>query len=365
MPSDATILTLVQALQLVGLAPCIFVALLLVILARRNRQGLLPAAYFLSLACAFALPLLAVFSADTPHPAVSAALLAGESMLVAFAFLMVLQFLHGRIPSLPYWLVLAIPLVGGSVLVYASLVQGDCAHDYVCSDIAAIRTLYNVFGSSLVLLLLTYYLSRFPGFGREDRDRRHKYALIVALIAVHVVLLVVDLAQLAETLTANKAFSIATVLRLTFIYLVMTSLFRVFYPARTLRQVIEVPVEVPVPMAPAYDPAQDLPHVKTLQTLLDNGVYREMRLNRAALAKKVGIGEHHLSRVINHHFGKSFNDLINDLRIEDAKRRLKGEATAITTIAFEIGFNSIASFNRVFKTKVGKSPTDYRANTPS
>jgi len=361
MPNDNTILTMVQALQLVGLVPCVFVAVLLVILARRNPQGLLPAGYFLSLACAFALPLLAVFSSDTAHPVLNAALLAGESMLVAFAFLMVLQFLHGRMPLLPYWLVLAIRLIGGSVLVYASLMQGDCTQDHVCSDTAAIRTLYNVFGSSLVLLLLTYYLSRFSGFGREDRDRRHKYALIVALISVHVLLLATDLAQLAEMLTATKAFSIATILRLTFIYLVMTSLFRVFYPARIMRQFIEVPVEVPVPMAPVYDPTQDVQHVEKLQALLDARIYREMRLNRAALAKKVGIGEHHLSRVINHHFGKSFNDLINDLRIEEAKQRLRSETTAITTIAFEIGFNSIASFNRVFKAKVGKSPTDYRS----
>lgn len=365
MPNSDPILTLTQALQLVGLVPCLFTTLLFIILIRRNRQVIIPAAYFFSLACAFALPTVEIFFPDTQRIGLTAALLAGESMLVAMAFLMVLQFMHGRIPPLPYWLVLAIPLIGGSVLVYASLVQGDCTRDHVCADIAAIRTLYNVFGSSLVLLLLTYYLSRFTGFGREDRERRHKYALIVALIAVHVLLLVADLSQLAEILSADKAFSIATVLRLTFIYLVMTSLFRVFYPARILRQFIEVPVEVPVPMAPVYDPTHDLQHVETLQALLDARVYREMRLNRAALAKKVGIGEHHLSRVINYHFGKSFNDLINDLRIDEAKQRLKSETTAITTIAFETGFNSIASFNRVFKAKVGKSPTEYRTNTPS
>jgi AraC-like DNA-binding protein len=359
MPSNETMFTLVQALQLVGLAPCVFVVLLLAFLVRRNRQVILPAAYFLSLACAFTLPLLDVFFPLTPHTLLTAVLLAGESMLAALAFLMILQFMQGQVPKLPYWLVLAIPLIGGGVLVYASLVQGDCLHDMECTDIESARTLYNVFGSSLVFLLLIYYISRFSGFAKDDVERRHKYALILALIAIHLLVLAVELAQLEGIVKAIKAFSIETVFRLTFIYLAMTSLFRVFYPSLIREKVVMVPVAHP------YDPEQDVPHVQTLQVLLDSGIHREMRLNRAALAKKVGIGEHHLSRVINHHFNKSFNDLINDYRIEEAKRRLKNEPTQITTIAFEIGFNSIASFNRVFKTKVGVSPTEYRANNPS
>ncbi len=55
-------------------------------------------------------------------------LLMGESMLTAFSFLLICQFMIGRIPPLPYWLVLAIPLVGGGELIYASMMQaGDTA----------------------------------------------------------------------------------------------------------------------------------------------------------------------------------------------------------------------------------------------
>ncbi len=351
-----SVLTLAQALQLVGLAPCLFVVAFLLGMVRKNPQALIPIGYFLSLACGFALPLADIFISGA-HDRMIAGLLFGESVLVAFSFLLILQFLIGRVPPLPYWLVLAIPLVGGGSMIYASLMQGSeaCLRDQVCMDVQSVRTLYNIFSSAMVFLLLVYYSSRFKGMESEDIVRRHKYWLIVALIAVHLLVLAVDLARLGHHLTVVQAQFTETVFRLTFIYLVITSLFRVFFPALATK-IIEVPV------GRAYDHAADLTYAETIKTLLTTQrAYREMRLNRARLAKKVGIGEHHLSRVINHHFGMSFNELINGYRIEEAKERLKGEATPITTIAFEVGFNSIASFNRVFKAKVGVSPTEFRS----
>jgi AraC-like DNA-binding protein len=47
--------------------------------------------------------------------------------------------------------------------------------------------------------------------------------------------------------------------------------------------------------------------------------------------------------------------------VEEAKQRLSDEETAVTVIAFEVGFSSIASFNRVFKGLTGMSPSAYRS----
>jgi AraC-like DNA-binding protein len=354
-----TVLTLTQALQLVGLVPCVFIILFLASRAHRDRQVWIPIGYFVALAFSFSLPLLSIFYPSPPHVLVAGMLFA-ESTWGAFTFLMLLQFMSGRVPPLPYWLVLAIPLVGSASMLHTSLIPAS-ACSMECVDSQSMHTLYNVLSSSLIFLLLVYYSARFPGLAAIDRDRAHKYALIVSLIVLHLFVLAIDLAHLAGHVTAAQAECIQTVLRLTFIYLVITSLFRVFYPS-LLTQF------VPVPAAQAYNPAVDVPHAETIKKLLEEDkAYREMRLNRAALAKKIGIGEHHLSRVINQHFGKSFNDLINGYRIEEAKKRLKSEPTQITTIAFEVGFNSIASFNRVFKERVGVSPTEFRgtANTPS
>lgn len=353
-------LTLTQALELVGLMPCLFVVLFLASLARRDPQVIIPACYFASLACGFALPLIGIFAPFAEAKGLTGALLFGESALAAFAFLLILQFMLGRVPPPVYWLVLAIPALGGGTLIYASLMQGSeaCLSEQVCMDVQSVRTLYNVFASAMVFLLLVYYSSRFKGLG-DGEQKQHKYALMVALIALHLLVLAVDLARLSNHLALAQAHFIETVFRLTFIYLAITSLFRVFYP--TL-----VPQMAQLSGGRPYNPDADLPHAAAVRALLEGKVHREMRLNRARLAKKVGIGEHHLSRVINHHFKMSFNDLINGYRIEEAKQRLASETTPVTVIAFEVGFNSIASFNRVFKQKAGVSPTEFRsANTPS
>lgn len=354
-------LTLVQALDLVGLIPCAFVVLFLLGMVRRDAQVIIPACYFSSLACGFILPLVTVFAPFSESRWLSGGLLFGESALAALAFLLIMQFLLGRVPPLKYWLVLAIPFIGGGMLIYASFMQDNdlCLRQQdECFDIPTIRALYNILSSALVFLLLVYYAARLKGPQGEGAQKKHKYWLMVALIALHLLMLAADLARIAGHLTVAQAHFIETVFRLTFIYLVLTSLFRVFYPALA-------PQIIQTPGARSYNPAADLPHVANLKALLEGArVYREMRLNRARLAKKAGIGEHHLSRIINHHFGMSFNDLINGYRIEEAKHRLKYETTAITAIAFEVGFNSIASFNRVFKRKVGVSPTEFRSLPP-
>src|SRR4051812_45021546 len=105
-------LTITQALQLVGLTPCLFLIVFLLTLLPRNPQTVIPIFYFIALASGFALPLLGL--SPYAHKAwLVGMLLLQESTLTAFSFLLICQFMTGRIPSLPYWLVLAIPLLGG------------------------------------------------------------------------------------------------------------------------------------------------------------------------------------------------------------------------------------------------------------
>jgi AraC-like DNA-binding protein len=352
------VLTLTQALQLVGLAPCLFVILFLCVLSTRNRQAIIPIFYFIALVCSFALPLLDLYPAAARNHFVEGGMLLAESTLTAFSFLLICQFMSGRVPSLPYWLVLAIPFLGGSSLIYASLLQepDTCLIDQSCWDISTIKTLYHVFSSSFIFLLLLYYASRAGGLHSEDITKKHKYWLIIALILLHLMVLAIELARVMGRITPDDAMFASTMFKLTFIYLVITSLFRVFYPGLATQVMT-------LASGATYNPDVDKHHADRIRLLLENDhIYRQMRLNRATLSEMVGIGEYHLSRVINRHFGKNFNELLNTYRIEEAKQRLRSENTQITVIGFEVGFNSIASFNRVFKTKVGTSPTEYRNN---
>jgi AraC-like DNA-binding protein len=54
---------------------------------------------------------------------------------------------------------------------------------------------------------------------------------------------------------------------------------------------------------------------------------------------------------------------VNAFRIEEAKRLLHQEEfknQTIASIAFEVGFNSISSFNTAFKKATGETPMAYR-----
>jgi AraC-like DNA-binding protein len=62
---------------------------------------------------------------------------------------------------------------------------------------------------------------------------------------------------------------------------------------------------------------------------------------------------------------KSFYDVINSYRVEEAKRLLLDEKNrnyTILSVGFEAGFNSKTTFNTVFKKFTGVTPTEYRDN---
>jgi AraC-like DNA-binding protein len=49
------------------------------------------------------------------------------------------------------------------------------------------------------------------------------------------------------------------------------------------------------------------------------------------------------------------------VRTERAKNLLLNPNLRVSEIAYEVGFQSLTHFNRVFKRILGRSPTDYRA----
>lgn len=104
--------------------------------------------------------------------------------------------------------------------------------------------------------------------------------------------------------------------------------------------------------------------VKQLTRLLEfEKVYRDEKVSLQALAGELSVSYHQLSQVINEKMQKNFFDLINGYRIEEAKERLvdPGEgARSVLAIAYDVGFNTKAAFNRVFKKYTGMTPSQYR-----
>ncbi len=95
----------------------------------------------------------------------------------------------------------------------------------------------------------------------------------------------------------------------------------------------------------------------------ENKPWLEPDLNLKQLAEALQCQPHHLSQVINQHFGRNFYDYINSFRVEEVKARLfnaKYSHLTLLAIAFDCGFNSKASFNHVFKKFTGVSPSEYK-----
>ena len=91
-------------------------------------------------------------------------------------------------------------------------------------------------------------------------------------------------------------------------------------------------------------------------------LYRNPSLSLSDLATALQLPPKLVSQHINGGFEQSFNDFVNTYRVAEVKNRIQaGELQQMTLLglAFESGFNSKTSFNRVFKRLAGESPSDY------
>lgn len=91
-------------------------------------------------------------------------------------------------------------------------------------------------------------------------------------------------------------------------------------------------------------------------------MYRLPHLTLHDVVMELGTNRTYVSACINRYFGCNFKQLLIRYRIEASKELLKNTSLDITTIAFEAGFNTRASFYRAFKENVDRdiSPAEWR-----
>lgn len=92
-------------------------------------------------------------------------------------------------------------------------------------------------------------------------------------------------------------------------------------------------------------------------------LYLQPELTLEQLAEVIHTSPRKLSQVINELFKQNFYDFINSYRIDEAKRILSDvthHKLTILEVMYLCGFNSKSSFNTIFKTKTGMTPTLFR-----
>jgi len=79
------------------------------------------------------------------------------------------------------------------------------------------------------------------------------------------------------------------------------------------------------------------------------------------VAKAVNTSTFYFCKMFKKVTGINFTDYLSRVRIEKSKNLLLNPNLRVSEIAFEVGFQSLTHFNRVFKKILGQSPTQYRA----
>jgi transcriptional regulator GlxA family with amidase domain len=73
-----------------------------------------------------------------------------------------------------------------------------------------------------------------------------------------------------------------------------------------------------------------------------------------------GIPERSLKRRFKAATGTTLINHVQNLRIEEAKRRLETGSTSFEEIASEVGYDNPAFFRRMFRSRTGLMPSEYR-----
>jgi len=101
-----------------------------------------------------------------------------------------------------------------------------------------------------------------------------------------------------------------------------------------------------------------------LNQLMQDGFYTETQLSIKQLANKLKMPEHQLRELINKYLGfRNFSDFLSSYRIPEACAQFEDITfirKPILTITLELGYGSIATFNRTFKVQKGITPKEYR-----
>ena len=99
------------------------------------------------------------------------------------------------------------------------------------------------------------------------------------------------------------------------------------------------------------------------QIIRENQYYRDSTLTLQKLAQQLGTNRQYMSNYINRERNMTFYEYINEFRLEEAKIMLESKNSesqqSMEDIAVMVGFNSYSTFLRSFKSKYGKTPSNY------
>jgi AraC-like DNA-binding protein len=99
---------------------------------------------------------------------------------------------------------------------------------------------------------------------------------------------------------------------------------------------------------------------KLQSSMEEDHLYLQDDLSLNKLSNAISESENHISETLSQFLDTNFFQYVNNYRVEAAKVALRDKNRLITSIAYDVGFNSKSTFNTAFKKQVGQSPSAYR-----
>lgn len=92
-------------------------------------------------------------------------------------------------------------------------------------------------------------------------------------------------------------------------------------------------------------------------------IYSDPSIDQLSVAKNLGFNSSYLSKLFSSYTNTTFIKYLNNLRISHVCEELEKTEDSITDIFLRNGFSNNKTFNRVFKSILGVSPSEYRSKS--
>ncbi|WP_036385578.1 AraC family transcriptional regulator [Muricauda sp. MAR_2010_75] len=106
-----------------------------------------------------------------------------------------------------------------------------------------------------------------------------------------------------------------------------------------------------------YSNQEQIETVIGVRSYIDNNFDKDLNLD--LLSRFRFVSKYHLLRLFKKHYGLTPKQYLIDKRIEKSKEQLIN-GMSVTETCFAVGFESLGSFSILFKTKTGKSPSEFQ-----
>jgi len=101
------------------------------------------------------------------------------------------------------------------------------------------------------------------------------------------------------------------------------------------------------------------PHAARATHIIDTR-FAEPNLSLRTVARALGLSTQHVCRILKHHTGLTFANLLRNVRLREARRLLDDPSCSMKAIAYQVGFRYPSQFTRAFRHDCGISPSEYR-----